>query len=182
MSDKVKIYCPDCGGSKRIPTEDPKSFSSYPCPTCRGTGEVESRSVQRREACQKGEAMPTFDKPEILPIGDPDRCSDCGHNLNKPAGEDCNVRHEMPEMPIPYMDERIWAWGEGGNGWACVDKYGETPYLRADKVRELVRAVDVLRNYAWDCMEGRKQTEKFVKLNCPVESLINALFPEGVEK
>lgn len=63
-----------------------------------------------------------------------------------------------------------------------------TPYTRKDlslpkdKVRELVKAVDVLRNYAWNCMEGRKQEEKFVKLNCPVESLINSLFPEGVEK
>ena len=61
------------------------------------------------------------------------------------------------------------------------DSFVRDNYLDKDKVRELVKAVDVLRNYAWDCMEGRKQEEKFVKLNCPVESLINSLFPEGGE-
>ena len=158
MSDKVKIYCPDCGGSKRIPTEDPKSFSSYPCPTCRGTGEVESRSVQRREACQKGEPMPEFDKPVM-----PERI---WAETREPLAPLCQEGSWLQYAPVEW---RI-------NGSIVIP----TEYLRADKVRELVRAVDVLRNYAWDCMEGRKQTEKFVKLNCPVESLINALFPEGV--
>ena len=123
---------------------------------CHGTGEVESRSVQRREALQKGEPMPTFDKPEM-----PERICGCPYSKNR-------------EMELQWVCE------ECGNRKSAATF--ENNSLPADKVRELVRAVDVLRNYAWDCMEGRKQTEKFVKLNCPVESLINALFPEGVEE
>ena len=105
--------------------------------------------------------------------------------MNNEVDNQTSDKLQSDEMP-----ERIWAkdfpeakqpTGKMG-GWVEWTDTTQTEYLRADKVRELVKAVDVLRNYAWDCMEGRKQTEKFVKLNCPVESLINALFPEGVEK
>ena len=159
MSDKVKIYCPDCGGSKRIPTEDPKSFSSYPCPTCRGTGEVEdhivdaneminSRSVQRREALQQGEDMPQFDKPE--------------------------------------MPERIWAQVEHyeGRGYYYPDKMGNDCflYLPADKVREVVRLHEEFRDLL---LKYRFTPGVPDELNAKAEEIDNlqsALFPEGVEK
>ena len=122
------------------------------CPFCNGTGEVvgnseqlKSRSVQRREALQKGEKMPQFDKPVILPPGDPGRCSDCGCDLDKPAGEDCNVRHEdKPEMP-----KWIWHWNNSPSmiEFTPPDKLREhyTLYLRADFAVEKDNKIDNLK-------------------------------------
>lgn len=112
------MKCPKCNGDKG--QWDIGNYHWYPCDFCHETGEVvgnseqlKSRSVQRREALQKGEPMPTVkksltveDKPVILPPGDPGRCSDCGCDLDKPAGEDCNVRHEdKPKMPGQITSE-----------------------------------------------------------------------------
>ena len=112
-------------------------------------------------------------------------------NQNEAILEMFKLKHpELFEMPPAEIRAGIDI-ATGNRHWVPADVSFFpylTPYTRkdlsfpADKVMELVKAVDILRNYAWDCMEGRKQTEKFVKLNCPVESLINALFPEGVEK
>ena len=169
MSDKVKIYCPDCGGSKRIPTEDPKSFSSYPCPTCRGTGEVESRSVQRREALQKGEPMPTFDKPEM-----PERIW---------AGETVS-----PYSFTHMRKDSVWT-----QNFMEGEANGMTQYLRADKVRELVsefenylqllyddlnETVSLAAHHGWKSTKfeaGKEARERIAKTK-------TALFPEGVEK
>lgn len=98
---------------------------------CHGTVEVESRSVQRREALQKGEPMPTFDKPE--------------------------------------MPERIWANPQLGEYEPICYDLSYTEYLRADKVRELVRAFDGAK-----CLTEEKAKK--------AEELLHALFPEGVER
>ena len=67
------MKCPECNGTA-ITKEVNKygNFNCSFCATCHGTGEVvgnseqlKSRSVQRREALQKGEPMPEFDKPEM---------------------------------------------------------------------------------------------------------------------
>jgi ribonucleotide reductase alpha subunit len=86
------MKCPKCNGDKG--QWDIGNYHWYPCDSCHETGEVEklqmhsydengvpitigtgemignseqlkSRSVQRREALQKGEKMPEFDKPEM---------------------------------------------------------------------------------------------------------------------
>ena len=64
------MKCPKCNGDKG--QWDIGNYHWYPCDSCHETGEVvgnseqlKSRSVQRREALQKGEPMPQFDKPEM---------------------------------------------------------------------------------------------------------------------
>jgi hypothetical protein len=55
------MKCPECNGLGKVNEETTGGL--WGCASCNGTGEVEvkSRSVQRREALQKGELMPTFD-------------------------------------------------------------------------------------------------------------------------
>ena len=55
--------CSNCEGRGKI--DEMVTGGLWSCPVCHGTGKVESRSVQRREALQKGEPMPQFDKPEM---------------------------------------------------------------------------------------------------------------------
>jgi hypothetical protein len=152
-----------------------------PCPSCNGTGEVEevtattvthtprsctlagcrgdcgicspvnSRSVQRREALQKGEPMPEFDKPEM-----PERI----------------WAKDFPEAKQPT--------GKMG-GWVEWSDTTQTEYLRADKVRELVRLHEDFRDLL---LKYRFTPGVPDELNAKAEEIDNlqsALFPEGVE-
>jgi hypothetical protein len=75
------------------------------------------------------------------------------------------------------MPERIWAkdfpeakqpTGKMG-GWVEWSDTTQTEYLRADKVRELVKAFDGAK-----CLTEEKAKK--------AEELLHALFPEGVER
>jgi hypothetical protein len=130
---------------------------------CIGTGEVESRSVQRREALQKGEPMPEFDQPEM-----PERI----------------WAKDFPEAKQPT--------GKMG-GWVEWTDTTQTEYLRADKVRELVdefekyiellcndlnETVSLAAHHGWKSTKfeaGKEARERIAKTQ-------TALFPEGVEK
>ena len=203
------MKCPKCGKNMKWYYECGKNMewyyeAGYLCACsfiCKitGTGEVfgeteqlKSRSVQRREALQKGEPMPAFDKPEILPPGDPDRCSDCGCNLDKPAGTECNVKHEdKPETPT--VPSEIWVGidPDGVNTVAWFDAkprhfptvrfIPETNSLPADTVRELVRLHEDFRDLL---LKYRFTPGVPDELNAKAEEIDNlqsALFPEGLE-
>jgi hypothetical protein len=134
----MKCPNPDCVGGMLLGYG---IEADEPCPSCNGTGEVEdkSRSVQRREALQKGEPMPEFDKPEM-----PERI----------------WAKDFPEAKQPT--------GKMG-GWVEWSDTTQTEYLRADKVRELVKAFDGAK-----CLTEEKAKK--------AEELLHALFPEGVER
>lgn len=183
---------------------------------CNGTGEMignseqlKSRSVQRREALQKGEPMPEFDKPEM-----PER------NLGKPTGlflvDENGFRHEVPH-PESWTGKSKYPSVKMVRADLAVEKDNKIDNLKMlleeanrqiatlkeqdrqntelissmtdqldasldkEKVRELVESLDKWRHYAWDCIDGcKKQEQHFIDLNCDVESVIISLFPEGL--
>ena len=152
------------------------------CPFCNGTGEVVGNSEQLKSRSVQREAKPTVkksltveDKPVILPPGDPGRCSDCGCDLDKPAGEDCNVRHEdKPKMPgqitsefgelnakfIQEAERMLVRCKELQIHLDCANQLLKTQreeydklkanHLPADKVRELARFAEA----CWQQLDG----------------------------
>ena len=152
--DKSKCRDPKC--YCRNEQESLPSMSDMQA--CIGTGEVvgnseqlKSRSVQRREALQKGEPMPEFDKPEM-----PERI----------------WAKDFPEANQPT--------GKMG-GWVEWSDTTQTAYLRADKVRELVRLHEDFRDLL---LKYRFTPGVPDELNAKAEEIDNlqsALFPEGVE-
>ena len=149
--------CSNCEGRGKI--DEMVTGGLWSCPVCHGTGEVvgnseqlKSRSVQRREALQKGEPMPAFDKPEM-----PERI----------------WAKDFPEAKQPT--------GKMG-GWVEWTDTTQTEYLRADKVRELVRLHEDFRDLL---LKYRFTPGVPDELNAKAEEIDNlqsALFPEGVEK
>jgi hypothetical protein len=108
------MKCPKCEGKGWVWLQRTEHVSIADiCQTCNGTGEVfgeteqlKSRSVQRREALQKGEPMPEFDKPEM-----PERI----------------WAKDFPEAKQPT--------GKMG-GWVEWSDTTHTEYLRADLAAE----------------------------------------------
>jgi hypothetical protein len=151
-----KIQCLGCNGYGLIHT-------------CRGTGEMignseqlKSRSVQRREALQKGEPMPEFDKPEM-----PTR--------NKQFGAD-----------LIYVDD--FGWNDNGHDLTppillyVKDSFIRDNYLPTDKVRELVKVYEDCLEWMWQHADIYiKNEDEWDAVRKNLTDLAHALFPEGME-
>lgn len=136
------------------------------CPWCGkflpdlGTGEVSSRSIQRREALQKGEPMPEFDKPEMP--------SESYYKVIEGSFTPLKmfIWQSGLDGDVPLYSCSELAHGVKGR-WYIPEIYVERNYLPADKVRELVRAFDGAK-----CLTEEKAKK--------AEELLHALFPEGL--
>jgi RecJ-like exonuclease len=154
------MKCPKCEGKGWVWLQRTEHVSIADiCQTCNGTGEVEdkSRSVQRREALQKGEPMPAFDKPEM-----PERI----------------WAKDFPEAKQPT--------GKMG-GWVEWSDTTQTEYLRADKVREAIKKaieMDIAQGFwlstptTYADYDIRKKDYQLKKKQ--FANIVISLFPEGL--
>lgn len=167
----------DCGEQGRrlacvdnFPLGDPRN----------GTDEVEevkSRSVLRREALQKGEPMPTFEKPEMP------RCSLCndtgvegGKVLPPPMGMQPRSCQDAPEMP-----ERIWVF-LGGDGLLHQEGNNLVYPRSVLYVRDnLTLPKDNVREEINKLLDDKRSLHKNYALMALAKALGIALFPEGLE-
>jgi hypothetical protein len=151
-----------------------------PCPSCNGTGEMignseqlKSRSVQRREALQKGEKMPQFDKPEMP--------SESYYKVIEGSFTPLKmfIWQSGLDGDVPLYSCSELAHGVKGR-WYIPEIYVERNYLPADKVREVVRLHEEFRDLL---LKYRFTPGVPDELNAKAEEIDNlqsALFPEGV--
>lgn len=88
----------------------------------------------------------------------------------------------MPKFDKPEMPERIWANPQLGEYEPICYDLSYTEYLRADKVREVVRLHEEFRDLL---LKYRFTPGVPDELNAKAEEIDNlqsALFPEGVEE
>jgi hypothetical protein len=198
------MKCPKCNGDKG--QWDIGNYHWYPCGFCNETGEVEdkSRSVQRREALQKGEPMPEFDKPDMpkkfrkkpVDVEAFQWLTDAVPDWFKNVSGNFKVDVATGSVFIPTLEgiheARVGDWiikGVKGELYPCKPDIFEmtyepadksTNYLRADKVREVVRLHEEFRDLL---LKYRFTPGVPDELNAKAEEIDNlqsALFPEGV--